>query len=346
MEELNLQNKKILIIAPHPDDESIGCGGVIGLYANQCTIVLMTDGSKGIEGVPREKVSDIRRKEFLNAMGIAGVKSWVFAEYKDGELINYPDCMAQIDFGGYDYIFLPWGNDNHPDHSAAFYYAITRLRELNIRGKVFEYEVHLPFRVVDAYIDITNVVDVKRAMIACHESQKKFMCYAEKAIALSKYRACSLNQPEKYYETYREVDLFADKDANDEFVGQELKLAKNTMFVKILSRWLERKISEEFFIANILHTEGVNSVSIYGFSDIGRCLYQELVKENFEIVEILDNRSLKNEYGEHSVVKPNCANTEVDALIVTTIFEYEKIEAEMRKKGFVRIKNLCDLVNS
>lgn len=38
---------RILVIAPHADDESIGCGGMLSLYGPQCDILLLTDGRKG-----------------------------------------------------------------------------------------------------------------------------------------------------------------------------------------------------------------------------------------------------------------------------------------------------------
>ena len=36
---------KICILAPHADDESIGCGGLLALYGKQCDVVLLTDGA-------------------------------------------------------------------------------------------------------------------------------------------------------------------------------------------------------------------------------------------------------------------------------------------------------------
>ena len=38
---------RILIVAPHPDDEAIGCGGILALYGDQCDVLILTDGSKG-----------------------------------------------------------------------------------------------------------------------------------------------------------------------------------------------------------------------------------------------------------------------------------------------------------
>ena len=44
------ENDKILVIAPHPDDECIGVGGVLSLYPELCTVILLTNGSRGITG--------------------------------------------------------------------------------------------------------------------------------------------------------------------------------------------------------------------------------------------------------------------------------------------------------
>ena len=42
---INIDEKaRILIVSPHPDDETIGCGGILAKYGSQCDVVVLTDG--------------------------------------------------------------------------------------------------------------------------------------------------------------------------------------------------------------------------------------------------------------------------------------------------------------
>ena len=48
MNKINIcSDEKILIVAPHPDDECIGAGGILCTYTNQCEVIVLTDGALG-----------------------------------------------------------------------------------------------------------------------------------------------------------------------------------------------------------------------------------------------------------------------------------------------------------
>ena len=72
---------RILIVAPHPDDEAIGCGGILALYGDQCDVLILTDGSKGKSklrpSLCKDELISMRKKETQDAMKLAGVKKVV-----------------------------------------------------------------------------------------------------------------------------------------------------------------------------------------------------------------------------------------------------------------------------
>ena len=76
-------SKKIIIFAPHPDDETLGCGGTIAKRISEgyeVFVVVMTDGRYAFMNVldidsdpTPEELKEIRKEEVKRATGILGV---------------------------------------------------------------------------------------------------------------------------------------------------------------------------------------------------------------------------------------------------------------------------------
>ena len=66
---------RVLLLAPHPDDETIGCGGFLLKYGSQCDVVLLTDGRHGDSTVKPAEMIEIRKKEFEEVMSRYAVKN-------------------------------------------------------------------------------------------------------------------------------------------------------------------------------------------------------------------------------------------------------------------------------
>ena len=84
MENLSvLKNKKILIVAAHPDDEMLGCGGTIIKYKkfSEIEVMFMTDGVSSRE---KNKSKALKRKE-------ESLKLFKFLELKKPTFLNFPD---------------------------------------------------------------------------------------------------------------------------------------------------------------------------------------------------------------------------------------------------------------
>ena len=73
---------KILILAPHADDESIGCGGLLLTYLEQCEVVCITNCKTGNPNVSEKEAIAERKNEFKNAMNSLKIKYHSIVEYE------------------------------------------------------------------------------------------------------------------------------------------------------------------------------------------------------------------------------------------------------------------------
>jgi len=199
---------KILILAPHPDDESIGCGGIMLIHDN-VDVICITDGSLGIPSMPKSEVVEIRKNEFKRATDYANINSVYFLNIPDGKINENWKIFKSINFKKYDLILTPNINDQHIDH-----YYTSKFVAKSIKNKLFVsnskiamYEVWNPISIPNKFIDISKIVEKKKELIKFHKSQCKIIDYSTRIIALNHYRGMSNNV--KYSEVYK---LFNQKD--------------------------------------------------------------------------------------------------------------------------------------
>ena len=117
----------VLVIAPHPDDETIGCGGALCLHAkrgDRVVIAFLTSGELGLKLLPRQKAWTIREKEANAAAKILGVARIYFLRQPDWTLGDHikmgaralrPVLLAVKP----RLIYVPHEAEEHPDHQAA-----------------------------------------------------------------------------------------------------------------------------------------------------------------------------------------------------------------------------------
>ena len=77
---------QVLTIAPHPDDESIGCGGTLCLHAGRgdsIAVVYLTSGELGLKHLPRNKAWLTREREAEKAARILGIARRFFLRLPD-----------------------------------------------------------------------------------------------------------------------------------------------------------------------------------------------------------------------------------------------------------------------
>ena len=137
-----LGDRPLVVIAPHPDDETLGCGALLfdaHARGNPCHVICVTDGSRshpGSRAWPPARLAAERRAEFDRAVAIlapGAVTQW----------LGHPDCAAPEDAAAAEtlsgliphgaVVLASWGMDPHIDHERVA--ALTR-RAVAGRGDV------------------------------------------------------------------------------------------------------------------------------------------------------------------------------------------------------------------
>ena len=187
--------KPALILAPHADDESLGCGGLIAAASaagHPPFVLILTDGTgshPNSRAYPPPRLKDLREQEAMSAVSILGLPL--------GRLgfLGLRDTAAPMEGDGFDAavaailsfaertgaasVLSPWQHDPHCDHLAAHLMASAavarcRLRHLAypIWGWMLPPDTRLPGPAPRGMrLDITEHSAVKRRAIAAHASQ-------------------------------------------------------------------------------------------------------------------------------------------------------------------------------
>jgi LmbE family N-acetylglucosaminyl deacetylase len=185
-----------VILAPHPDDESLGCGGLIAacvMAGRDPLVVVLTDGvgsHPNSRVYPAERLRLVRAQETAAAVGCLGLSPDRVV------LLNQPDTAAPHDGPGFEVVvarlvgliggeaacsalLAPWRHDPHCDHAAASLAAGVAAAAAGVRHVAYpvwgwtlpESEPvpgvpHMGWR-----LDIEAFLPAKRAAIQAHRSQ-------------------------------------------------------------------------------------------------------------------------------------------------------------------------------
>ena len=98
--------KKAIVFAPHPDDETLGCGGTIARKLSEghdVSVVFMTDGRHSLtelgmsSGPTPFEMKEIRREDAMRAMKILGLqeKNLLFLDYEDKTLEKHERLVQE-----------------------------------------------------------------------------------------------------------------------------------------------------------------------------------------------------------------------------------------------------------
>ena len=201
----------LLIFAPHPDDEVLGCGGAIMRHVEEgdpVRVVIVTDGAWGA-GDDMGAYALTRQAESRCAAAVLGYGEPVFWGLPDRGLSEDEPLICrilnEISSHSPDLVFAPSGWEIHPDHQALSRSVMEAVRRHNRPLRLVWYEVGMPL-FPNLLLDITGLVERKQAAMNCFASQLARQLYDRHVMALNKYRTYTLPNTVEAAEAYRIIN--------------------------------------------------------------------------------------------------------------------------------------------
>ena len=228
--------KTIAVFAPHPDDETLACGGTVILETrkgNNVHIVIMTDGRNSHKTTPdtfpkpgQEEIARIRHNEALRAAKLLGVggRGLTFLNFRDGTLKdNIPAAARKVGrvlakIRPTD-IYLPSAADAHRDHHAANAIVLAAASSLKLNADIYEYIIwtgdeksggtmtapgKTPRNVT---VDISSVLDEKLKAMDAYQSQiGKMLNSRPQMPVLNEQFVARFRQPVERFLRYKMAD--------------------------------------------------------------------------------------------------------------------------------------------
>jgi N-acetylglucosamine malate deacetylase 1 len=204
----------ILVVAPHPDDETIGCGGTLCLHAargDRVVVVFLTSGELGLKHLAREKAWQVRESEANRAarnLGIADLEFLRLPDWMVGEHVQKGARLLSPIFRreAPQLIYLPHPAEWHPDHQAASPLVRAALKRSRIaRPALRAYEVWTPLQEYDHVENISPVMARKLRALRAHRSQLDEFDYERAIRGLNQYRG-ALAGKYRYAEVFHTLD--------------------------------------------------------------------------------------------------------------------------------------------
>jgi LmbE family N-acetylglucosaminyl deacetylase len=206
---VEIESGRVLVIAPHMDDEIIPCGGALLLHRlrqSPIRIVFATDGSANLaDAVLASKLRQTRSAEARAVSDYVGFDEIVELGFTDGQLTRHEDALAatlqeHIESFKPTVIFCPFPTDAHGDHMACAWALAAATSRSKWVGEIFAFEVWTTLW-PNALVDIVAVAERKDHAIRLYESQMADRDYARATLGLNSYRglARGLDYAEAYY---------------------------------------------------------------------------------------------------------------------------------------------------
>jgi N-acetylglucosamine malate deacetylase 1 len=188
--------KRILVLAPHHDDESIRCGGTLLRHVKDgdtVQIVFLTSGENGGHGRSVKETIRVREAESRVAAKILGVRHVEFWRLPDGGVRATSDTVdrlrTKLQQFKPDMIYVTHAHEMHPDHRGAVRLLHRALQVSTGRiPDVLGYEVWTPIQKLGEIVDISKYIERKLRAVRAYRSQCAVVGFEAAVRGLNRYR--------------------------------------------------------------------------------------------------------------------------------------------------------------
>jgi N-acetylglucosamine malate deacetylase 1 len=223
--------ESVLVLAPHMDDEVIGCGGTLAKHVARgasITVAFLTDGAAGgavaAGDGPGASLIGTRKREAHHALATLGIRHCEFLDAPDGHLMSTPPLAERLRAillsGRFELVYLPFFLEEHPDHRAASRILLDATRGTDLHLQCLGYEVWTAL-FPNCLVNIDDTVQLKREALSHYRSQLAEADYIHTQFGLNAYRSAAfLGGSCRYAEAFCALSLEQYRDLHDAYLHQ------------------------------------------------------------------------------------------------------------------------------
>lgn len=199
--------ERVMIFAPHPDDDIIACGGSIARHVQKgdlVSVIYISSGEAGSLSYPPEDLANLREEEARQAAARLGVFDLIFLRNPDGYINldreQLENLVRLIRNKKPTIVYLPHENESVRDHQQTHHLVMEACkraagpwfqacgREPWSVNRILAYEVWTPMQNFTLAEDISGFIQVKLAALREHRTQISDIAYDEAVQGLNRYR--------------------------------------------------------------------------------------------------------------------------------------------------------------
>lgn len=173
---------RVLVLAPHIDDDVIGAGGSLRkhvLAGDEVKIVYFAD------------CTEERIREAEAAADVMGFLNLEFLGFESKKLLQNADVSEKlariIDHHNPDFVYLPSLFDRHNDHLALNHHLAALENKRRYKFTVCAYEVWTAL-VPNLVVNIGDTIEAKKEALSTYKSQLSSNDWLDAAVSLNRYR--------------------------------------------------------------------------------------------------------------------------------------------------------------